>query len=326
MNKYIIKNFNLEKISSGIIFIVGMRASGKTHIIKDILIQKRHFRIGRIFCPIRSDYNMYSDFISKDLLYHRYNKYLALEVIENQKLDNSNTAIIVFDDVLSSIGDWVNDPILVELVTKAKELNILVVFAFQYLVNLPSSYIDNVDYAFLLPEAFPTNQERLYKILGNNFDNFEQFRKVFERINDISHFTSMVIDKKNQSTNLIDNIYKYTSICNHYEELKNDYDVDLKYILDTEDSDSSDEQKEIILDLSMNMQNNKDSSTETSSVSSSDTFESEPNKIKEILERIHNKKNNISSEKSKKNKIKILLNENKIYISKNNNEIEISLE
>jgi hypothetical protein len=325
MDKYIVKNFNPQKLSSGVLFLVGMRASEKTHIIKDILIQKRHFRIGRIFCPTKNDYNLYSDFISRDLLYHRYNKYLALEVMENQKVDNSNTAIIVFDDVLSSKGVWVNDPVLEELVTKAKELNILVIFAFQFLLNLPSIYIDNVDYAFLLPEDFPSNKERLYKKLGNNFENFEQFRKVFERIYNISHYTSMVIDKKTQSTNLMDTIYKYTSIYNNYENIKNDYDIDLKSILGTEDSDTSDKSEEILLDLSMNMHNNeKDSSTETSSVSSLNSFESEPNDIKEILERINNK--NISKEKSNKTKIKILLNENKIYISKNNNEIAITLE
>ena len=324
MNKYIVENFNLEKISSGVIFVIGMRASGKTHIIKDILIQKRHFRIGRIFCPSNRDYNKYSDFIKNDLLYYRYNKYLALEVIENQKLDNSKTAIIVFDDVLSSKGDWINDSILVELITKAKELNILVVFAFQFLLNLPPIYIDNVDYVFLLQEDFPGGRGGLYKKLGNNFENFEQFGKVFERIYNVSDYTSMVIDKKSQSTNLMDNIYKYTSVYNHYEEMKNDYDVDLKSIFEPEDSDSSDKSEEIFLDLSKNIHNNeKDSSTETSSVSSLDSFESEPNNVKAILERISN---NSSSEKSKKTKIKILLNENKIYVSKNNNEIEITLE
>ena len=129
---YLIYNYNLDNIKNGIVYVIGGRASGRTTIVKDILIQKRGYPVGRIFITEDWAQNYYSNSCHRNYISVGYNSYLLKEVIDKQKKNNKYMRIIIFDDVLSPKCTWMEDENMIELLNSAKELNILAIFCFQF--------------------------------------------------------------------------------------------------------------------------------------------------------------------------------------------------
>ena len=197
---YKIKNYNLDNIQAGIVTVIGMRASGKSTLVKDILFQKRGNTIARIFN--RND-NFYSDLCNRYSISTSYNSYLLMEVLDKQKVNNKEMQIVVFDDVLSSKSEWINDKNIIELLEKSKELNILAIFCFQFSLS-PPNFLEHVDYVFLMEESITHNKKRLYTHYGSIFPTFEDFDKVLTKVFNRNNFNSVVIENK-----LL--VYKYKS-------------------------------------------------------------------------------------------------------------------
>jgi hypothetical protein len=78
---YLVYNYNLDNIKNGIVYVIGGRGTGRTTIVKDILIQKRGYPVGRIFIVEDWGQNYYANFCHRNYISVGYNSYLLKEVI-----------------------------------------------------------------------------------------------------------------------------------------------------------------------------------------------------------------------------------------------------
>ena len=292
-DEYYIKEYNLDNIKAGIITIIGARSDQKSMLVKDILFQKRANTIGRIF--IRNE-NVYTDLCHPYSITKSYNSYLLMEVLDEQKKDNTNTQIVLFDDVLSLKGDWIKDKNIIELIEKAKELNILVIFCFTFSFGFNKLY-ESVDCVFMMEEYIISNRKRLYEHYGSAFKNFSDFEKVLTTVCYNNTYNSFVIENKK-------NIYKYTSSNIDLQKYKISYPC---VILDEHEYSGC---ISVNLPKSNSNKSSKSSSTK-SSKSSSDYY----------FNLLANKNTNIKPNRT----VKINLKTDIITIIKEDNTIEIEI-
>lgn len=300
--EYEIHDYNLDNIKNGIVAVIGMRVSGKSTLVKDILIHKRAYKLGRIFNRQIDNYNYYSNYCDSYYITSRYNSYLLLEILEEQKQNNKQTKIIVFDDVLSPKGDWMKDKNMVELLEKAKELNILAIFCFQFSIGYPQFY-NSIDYIFMLSVDFPLTRKRLYDHYAKNIIlEFNKFEKIISRIFKDDSYNSFVIDKT-----LENKIYKYNASNVEFDfyKLKRPYPCEV-YISDesSQSSNVSSKSNSIIL-VKKKISIDSDSSDDSS-------IKSLKKSVSSIIEPI-------------KSNIKINLRNDTITIFKDDRKIEIEL-
>lgn len=179
---YLVYNYNLDNIKNGIVYVIGGRGTGRNTIVKDILIQKRGYPVGRIFIVEDWGQNYYANFCHRNYISVGYNSYLLKEVIDTQKKNNKDMRIIIFDDVLSSKCTWMEDENMIELLNNAKELNILAVFCFQFSLSHPK-LIESADQVFILEQMFTVNRRRLYQHYASDiYENVEDFEILLDHI------------------------------------------------------------------------------------------------------------------------------------------------
>ncbi len=180
------------------IVIIGMRGSGKSIIIRDILNKCLNLYPAKISISKTERLNkFYHDLMDDKFIYDDYNNSILNRVFERQKLliennKNHNTAII-FDDCLSSNGKWTKEPQIINLFDNKKEHKLTAIFTFQFALGISNAMKDCFDYVFLLHEDFISNRKRLYEHYGHYvFETFEEFQDKFLEIT--PNFGCMVIN------------------------------------------------------------------------------------------------------------------------------------
>ena len=308
---YYVHNYNLDNIKNGIVFIIGRRCSGRTTLVKDILIQKRGYPIGRIFTMTEWDQNYYSEFCDKTNITIKYNSYLLKEVIDKQKKNNKDMRIIIFDDVLSFKFEWAEDEDMAELLNKSKELNILAIFCFQFSFN-HQKLAESVDQVFMLEEDFSHHKDRLYKYYAADiYKDYKDFNRLLQRVYNADKYNIVVIDKKAyvNPTNVNEVVFKYKAIDVKLKAYKKSYETRI-YDSDSTESIKSDE----------SIIRYKDDSSDSDEYSNSDV--SSKSNIKSLsyyFGSLGKKPTNVDS-----SKIKIDLKNNNVTIFKDDKEIEIT--
>jgi hypothetical protein len=310
---YYVHNYNLDNIKNGIVFIIGRRCSGRTTLVKDILIQKRGYPIGRIFTMTEWDQNYYSEFCDKTNITIRYNSYLLKEVIDKQKKNNKDMRIIIFDDALSIKCDWVEDEDMAELLNKSKELNILAIFCFQFSFN-HQKLAESVDQVFMLEEDFSNHKERLYKYYASDiYKEYKDFDRLLQRVNKDDKYNTVVIDKKAYAnpTNVNEVVFKYKAIDVKLKAYKKSDETRI-YDSDSDSTESKEKEASII--------RYKDDSSDSEESSDSDV--SSKSNIKSLSYYFGSLGKKATSVDS--SKIKIDLKNNNVTIFKDDKEIEIT--
>jgi len=326
METYSIDNFNLDNINSGNIAIIGMRASGKTFIIREILLQKRACKIGRIFSRTEKLNTFYGSFVDSDYIEYKFNPYLIREIIDDQMKNNKKMAIIVFDDCLSSKGEWCKNPEIIEVITKAKELNILNIFAFQFALAIPDN-LKKFDQVIIMSEHMHTNRRRIfnYYINPSLFPNFETFEVFYKEIIFDRTWRVMVVDNDKKNS-LEDNIFSFNS-----EEIDDKFKIKDNYPIEIQI-------KNLVLNACVNLPESDKASESEKSSKSEESSESDDSSV--LIETFDEKSlssdyyfNLLSNKKKLNNEIvetnesleNIIINtkDDIIQITKNNKKIQI---
>jgi adenylate kinase family enzyme len=83
------------------------------------------------------------------------------------------------------------------------------IITMQYPIHTIKNYIEKYDYIFLFQNIdIELTQERLYKICGNIFPDYETFYKIYKSIIN-NNYTSLVICNNIESDNFLDKIFYY---------------------------------------------------------------------------------------------------------------------
>jgi len=253
-NNLSINLFNMKIKNKANILIIGMRCSGKSTLIRDILYHKRTNNIGAIFCRTEPLNRFYSDFCPINKIYYNYNKYV---VIDNMK---DIGTINIMDDCMSIKTDWSKQPEIIDMMN-SDNINI---FSIQFPYSFSEDFRDSFDYVFIMNEAFIHNKKRLHNYIPF-IEDFDNFNKIMMQIFSVNNYNIMVIDNTTDSTLIEDRIFWYKAEVNlpkfEITNWKNDITV---YEYYGKDSDSDEENIKEPDDINEVYNNDIDKSTDSS--------------------------------------------------------------
>jgi GTPase SAR1 family protein len=260
--------FNLNSIKDNSnILIIGMRASGKSTLVRNIVYHKRDCNIGAVFSKTEHVNKFYSDFCPENTIYHEFNKFVVMDMVDKRKtVEEVDFTINIMDDCFSSKTDWTTNQEIVDMM----DSNMMNIFCIQFPQLFKQEFLDKIDYIFFMNESFISNRKRLYNYT-NVVDNFEDFNRIFNHITTINHYNSLVVYNprcENQS-NIEEQIFWYKpvvdlpefriknyidkiTICNFYKSNDNEL-----FITDSSDFILDDELNEIISHKENNMSQDK---------------------------------------------------------------------
>ncbi len=182
------------------ILIIGMRCSGKSIIVRDILTNCYNLYPAKVVISNTEKLNRFhEDFIDKKFIYDKYESSILNKVFERQKLliDNNKNhkTVIILDDCLTSRGTWVKNEEIINLFNNKSNHKLTTIFCFQFSLGIPPNMREQFDYVFLVSEDFQPNRKRLYEHYGHYiFDTFEEFDKIYVDITRKENFNCMVLN------------------------------------------------------------------------------------------------------------------------------------
>ncbi len=207
---------DILQIENPYIVIIGMRASGKSLVVRDIINHFNNYPAKIAISKTERLNTFYSDFIKEKFIYDNYDSNILNRVFERQQLliNNNNTCgyyhtAVILDDCLSSKGDWIKNEEIINLFENKNTHKLTLIQTMQFSLGIPPIMRSCVDYVFLLNEHFRPNRKRLYEHYGYNvFNTFEEFENVMLEIIKTNHFNCLVLDIKNKKYFIYNSIIK----------------------------------------------------------------------------------------------------------------------
>ncbi len=216
-----LKRFPINKMAEHCtIAMIAKRASGKSYLTREILYHKK--AIPTVVISKTEKLNtFYGEFTPNIFIYYTFCTEILSKIYERQaKLNEDNKIrkkegkhlkddrlMLIMDDCMSSKGDWLKDPQILELFFNGRHHHISFILTMQFSLGIPPELRSNFDYIFLLAEDFISNRKRLYEHYAGMFPTFQIFEQVFGEITD--NYGVMVIDNRVHSKNITDKVYWY---------------------------------------------------------------------------------------------------------------------
>ena len=220
-NRLQIKRFPLDNMAEHCtIAMIAKRASGKSYLTREILSHKK--KIPSIVISRTEKLNkFYGEFCPDSYIYDNFNTEILTRIYERQaKMNGDNerrkkegkkpkddSLMLIMDDCMSSKGDWLKDPQILELFFNGRHHHLSFILTMQFALGIPPELRSNFDYIFLLAEDFPSNRKRLYEHYAGMFPTLNIFEQVFAEITE--DYGIMVIDNRIHSKNITDKVYWY---------------------------------------------------------------------------------------------------------------------
>jgi hypothetical protein len=191
-----------KNINNPWFIVIGMIASGKSHIIKEIhKYNKKNVLASVVICPQERLYEFYINFIEDKYIYNQhYDSSILNRILDRQKLLmntlNYKTEVI-FDDSLSANGKWIKNNDIKYLFNNREEHKLTIIMSFKYSMGFDVEMRNKYDYVFLLHEHFHITRKRLYEHYAYKiFDNYEDFDKIM--MFELKRFDCLVLDMRNK--------------------------------------------------------------------------------------------------------------------------------
>lgn len=170
---------NIMKPSSMV--IIGKAGAGKFTLTKK-LMNALNIESITVF---HYDITKYSEFNNINI-YDTYNSDNLVDIINQQRVDNTTPKLIIFDQCFfSNVRDDVN---LQEILVNGKDLNITSIVVLQYPMNITVDF----DIKFIFWDDFYGNMVKLYEIYINKVLTFRHFEELMKLLND---YECLVYDK-----------------------------------------------------------------------------------------------------------------------------------
>ena len=120
---------------------------------------------------------------------------------------NEYSGSVVFDDCLSSKGNWMKDPEIRELFYNSRHYKTTFIVTMQFPLGIAPELRTNFDYIFLLYEDFNSNQKKIYNQYAGMFPTFNLFIKYFLQLTD--DFGSMVINNRGARGTILNKVFSF---------------------------------------------------------------------------------------------------------------------
>ena len=234
-----LKKFPIHKMAEYCtIAMIAKRASGKSYLTREILYHKKDLPAVTVISKTEKLNKFYGDFCPDSYIFDKYEPEILTKVYERQaKLNEDNSErkkegkkskddrlMLIMDDCMSSKGEWLKDPLILELFFNGRHHHISFILTMKYSLGIPPELRSNFDYIFLLAEDFTSNRKRLYEHYAGMFPTFGIFEEVFAEVT--QNYGIMVIDNRVHSRNIADKVFWYrakdtpdfTVGCNKYKK------------------------------------------------------------------------------------------------------------
>tara|TARA_Y100000389_G_scaffold146531_1_gene145235 strand:- start:648 stop:1505 length:858 start_codon:yes stop_codon:yes gene_type:complete len=217
-----IKKFDPSKVGSeSCIVLIGKRASGKSHLLKDLLSYQKNIPIGTVISPTECANEFFQYFIPKMLIHDEYTPELLEKFVTRQrnitekfkqdKKQYGHSSIdprgfLILDDCLYD-SDWTKDKNIRSCFMNGRHFNILFILTMQYALGIGPNLRGQTDYIFIFSDSIIKNKQRLYEHYCGFFDSFDIFKQVMDQI--CVDYHCLVIDNRTQSNKIEDKIFWY---------------------------------------------------------------------------------------------------------------------
>jgi hypothetical protein len=217
-----LKKFPIHKMAEHCtIAMIAKRASGKSYLTREILYHKRNIPAVTVISKTEKLNRFYGDFCPDSYIFDNFDTDILSKIYQRQaKLNEDNSKrkkegkkqkddslMLIMDDCMSSKGDWLKDPQILELFFNGRHHHISFILTMQFSLGIPPELRSNFDYIFLLAEDFTNNRKRLYEHYAGMFPTLAVFEQVFGEITE--NYGVMVIDNRVHSKNIADKVYWY---------------------------------------------------------------------------------------------------------------------
>ena len=180
-----------------IVILVGKRGTGKSYCLRDICWHF-HKDVPKVFVMSGTENcsPFFVDFVPPNSIMHKFNPDAANRIVSEQyekcmnfykKLDRKDPSAAKEDNRVMWILDdcmydekWAKTELMRYIFTCGRHLKIFLIVTMQYPLGIPPPLRSNIDAVFLMNER-GANLKKIYDVYASGvFDNFEEFKKIFE--------------------------------------------------------------------------------------------------------------------------------------------------
>ena len=191
-----IYQFQKNTLHNNKILIIGPKNSGKTVLIKDLIIELQDSVEEIHYISFSLSDEIFPFRIYKGIKEFDAEKYIEYARSKN-KDNNKYKTMLIFDG--SIFKNSLEDKFLCELIFHSKCYNIILIISMQFPMGLSPEFRNTIDTIFLFNNHTISNEKRLYNHYCSMFPNFEIFKKYYNKITQ-NHGT-MVIDQTHNNYN-----------------------------------------------------------------------------------------------------------------------------
>ena len=206
-----IKKFNPKTIKEHrITFLIGKRHTGKSILMLDILskMPTPDFVLG--FSPTDDTLDTFKNFIPASGIFSQFShdkleRLLSLqrELIRRGK---KRSVLLILDDCLYQKG-VLKSTAMRDLFFNGRHLNVGLICACQYLMDISPELRTNIDYLCSMRESTISNRQKLHKFFFGQFAKFEEFDRVMNACT--QNYSALVMDATIASTKSDECIFWY---------------------------------------------------------------------------------------------------------------------
>jgi len=129
----------------GFFVIIDRRGLGRRFTAP--LVSTKQYRTTYVVSPTESVCPLFSR-ISSTVIVDEYNHTLATALLKQQQANNANRVCLILEDCMYNT-EWTKRSAIRQLISKSKELNILVILCQQYPIKLPICMRNSIDHVLI---------------------------------------------------------------------------------------------------------------------------------------------------------------------------------
>lgn len=194
------------------ILIVGKKGSGKSVLMNMIAwLLSGHVDLAMAITPSTDSKDMFKRFMPACFILHEYPSDKITRLIEHQRAcrengERMNRIVLFLDDVTYDKTIFRRTEIR-DILMNQRHLNITLVFAMQYCMDVGPDIRSQIDYVFAFKEAIAANRKRLHTNFFGMFPKLDGFEKAFATCTE--NFECMVMDSTQATNKLEDQVFYF---------------------------------------------------------------------------------------------------------------------
>lgn len=223
-----VKRFDPKTIPyNSVILMLGMRNSGKSSCIRDILFHHKDIPKATVISGTEGPNPFFKKFMPLNFINTNVDESIIQDALKRQEVikeskdalvssDNpvlrekskkiDTRAILILDDCVGKNNKIFRTNPVKEMFMNGKHFDMLFIIALQYATSIHPDLRQNINYIFLFAEPRRVERERIYRNYASAIPSFELFNFLMDEYT--NNYGCLVI-KITNSTNLGDSIFRY---------------------------------------------------------------------------------------------------------------------